>query len=330
MADTLRRAGIAGMGYYLPEKVVTNRDLEKIMDTTDEWIRSRTGIRERRIAAPEEAASDLGVKAAELALADAGVDAATLDTVIVATSSPDMFFPATACLIQDRLGAKQAGAFDLSAVCSGFQFAFVTGTKMVESGQADRVLVVAAEKFSAFLDWQDRQTGVLMGDGAGAVLLTPDAPRGEVLASVLGTDSSGIENLWIPGGGATRPTSHETVDQRLHYMKMNGQEIYKFGVKIMVECVSEALQAAGLKESDLDLLIPHQANIRILQSAAKRLNIPMEKIIMNIDRYSNTSAASLPIALAEAKQAGRLKPGMHVALVAFGAGLTWGASIIRW
>lgn len=325
-----RRVGIAGLGYYVPERVLTNRELESRLDTTDEWIISRTGIRERRIAAPEQSASDLGVIAAERALADAGLPASDVDMVVVATASPDMVFPATACLIQSRIGATQAGAFDLSAVCSGFLFAYVTGAALVRSGQADRVLVVATEKFSSLLDWQDRGTCVLMGDGAGAVLLTADAQRGEWLSSTLGTDSQGIESLWVPAGGSKQPASHATVDQRLHYMKMNGPEIYKFGVRIIGESVAQALKQAGLRESDLDLLVPHQANIRILQSAAKRFNLPMEKVVVDIDRYSNTSAASVPIALCEARERGLLKPGMNVALVAFGAGLTWGSAIIRW
>jgi len=325
-----RRVGIAGMGFYVPERVMTNKELEVRLDTTDEWIQSRTGIVERRLAAPEQAASDLGVIAAQKALADAGISAESLDMIICATASSDMIFPATACLIQMRIGATSAGAFDLSAVCSGFLYAFVTGAQMISSGQAERVLVVAAEKFSTWLDWEDRSTAVLMGDGAGAVVLSAEATCGEFLSGCLGTDSTGIENLWVPAGGSAKPISHETVEQRLHYMKMNGQEIYKFGVRIIGESISEALVKAGLKESELDLLIPHQANIRIIQSAAKRFNLSMDKIAVNIDRYSNTSAASVPIALAEAKQSGRLQPGMHIALVAFGAGLTWGAAIVKW
>ncbi|MCK5219664.1 ketoacyl-ACP synthase III [bacterium] len=325
-----KRVGIAGMGYYLPERVMSNKELEKQLDTTDQWIRSRTGIQERRIAAPEQAASDLGVIAGRQALENAGVAASEVDMIIVATSSPDMVFPATACLIQASLGAVNAAACDLNAVCTGFQYAYIVGVQMIAAGQAGKVLVIAAEKFSSLLDWEDRSTAVLMGDGAGAVLLTDDAARGELLGCTLGTDSRGIESLWIPGGGSARPTTHETVDQRLHYMKMNGQEIYKFGVRIIGESVVEALARAGLKESDLDMLIPHQANLRIIQSAAKRLNLSMEKVMINIGRYSNTSAASVPIAMVEAEQEGRLRPGMIVALVAFGAGLTWGASILRW
>lgn len=325
-----RRVGIAGIGYYLPEQVVTNQDLEKRLDTTDEWIRSRTGIQERRIAAPEQAASDLGYEAGKQALEDAGISADTLDLVLVATASSDMTFPATACLIQDRLGAVRAGATDLSAVCTGFIYALATGSQLVASGQLDRVLVVATEKFSSLLDWEDRSTSVLMGDGAGAVVLTSDAPRGEILSNVLGADPRGIEDLWVPAGGSARPTSHATVDQKLHYMKMNGPEIYRFGVRILGEAVAQGLAKAKLQESQLDLLIPHQANIRIIQSAAKRFHLPMEKVVVNIDRVSNTSAASVPIALAEAQVSGRLQPGMIVALVAFGAGLTWGSTILRW
>lgn len=326
----VRRVGIAGVGFYVPEQVVTNRDFEAHLETSDEWIRTRTGIKERRIAAPEQAASDLGLIAARRALADANLSAEQLDLIIVATASPDMVFPATACLIQNQLGATHAGAFDLTAVCSGFPFAVSVGSQMVASGQADRVLVVAAEKFSSLLDWEDRSTSVLMGDGAGAVVLTRDSPQGEILSCLLGSDSSGIEQLWIPAGGSARPTTHATVDQRLHYMKMNGPEIYKFGVRIIGECLEQALAQAGLTAADLDLLVPHQANIRIIQSAAKRFNLPLEKIAVNIERYSNTSAASIPIALAEAKTSNRLRSGMHVALVGFGAGLTWGAVVVRW
>jgi 3-oxoacyl-[acyl-carrier-protein] synthase-3 len=318
------------VGYYVPERVVTNFDLEKTLNTSDEWIQSRTGIRERRIAAPEQAASDLGLIAAQRALADAGMAADQLDMVIVATASPDMVFPATACIIQDKIGAVNAGAFDLTAVCAGFPYALTTGAQMIKAGQAERVLVVATEKFSGLLDWNDRSTCVLMGDGAGAVVLTADSPQGEILTSVLGADGSGIDQLCIPAGGSARPASHETIEQGLHFMKMNGPEIYKFGVRIIGEAVEQALTKAGLQEKDMDLLVPHQANIRIIQSAAKRFNLPMEKIVVNIDRYSNTSAASIPIALAEAKEAGRLKPGMIIVLVGFGAGLTWGTVVLRW
>ncbi|MBN1596168.1 ketoacyl-ACP synthase III [candidate division FCPU426 bacterium] len=325
-----RRVALAGMGIYVPERIMTNKELEARLDTTGEWIQSRTGICERRIAAPEQAASDLGVIAARRALQDAGLAAEQIDLIICATASGDTTFPSTACLLQTQLGATAAGAFDISAVCSGFIYAYAAGANMIASGQAKRVLIVAAEKFTTLLDWEDRSTCVLMGDGAGAVVLTSDAKQGELLSCSLGTDSGGIENLIIPAGGSARPTTHETVDQKLHYMKMNGPEIYKFGVRIIGESVSEALKLAGLNESQLDLLIPHQANIRIIKSAAKRFNLTMDKIVVNIDRYSNTSAASVPIALAEAKEQGRLRPGMHVAMVAFGAGLTWGTVVLRW
>lgn len=328
--STVRRVGITGAGFYVPDRVMPNQEFEKFLDTSNDWIQSRTGIRERRLASPEQASSDLGAFAAQRALEDAGIPASEIDLIVVASSSPDYFFPSTACLIQARLGAARAAAFDLTAVCTGFQYALVTGSQMVAARQADKVLVVAAEKFSTLLDWQDRSTAVLMGDGAGAVVLTADAPRGELLASTLHADGQGVKKLWVPAGGSALPASHETVDQRLHFMKMDGHEIYKFAVHIIGESISETLAQAGLKEGDLDLLIPHQANIRIIQSAAKRLNLSMDKVVLNIDRYSNTSAASIPIALAEAKQQGRLQPGMIVALVGFGAGLTWGTTIVRW
>jgi 3-oxoacyl-[acyl-carrier-protein] synthase-3 len=327
---SVKRVGIAGLGYYVPEKIISNSEFAAKLDTSDEWIRTRTGILERRMAAPEQAASDLGLQASRAALADAGMAAEDLDMILVATSSPDMVFPATACRIQHLLGATKAAACDVSAVCSGFLYAFIMGSQMIQSGQAERILVVGAEKFTSLLDFDDRSTCVLMGDGAGAAILTSDAPRGELLACTLGADSSGLENLWIPAGGSARPASHESVDQRLHYMKMNGQEIYKFGVRIIGESVPEVLAKAGLKVADMDLLIPHQANIRIIQSAAKHFGLPMDKIAINIDRFSNTSGASVPIALTECKQSGRLKPGMNVVLVAFGAGLTWGAAALKW
>ncbi len=330
MIKEKQKVGIAGVGFYVPDQVVTNNELSEKMDTSDEWIQSRTGIKERRIAGSDQAASDLGAIAAQRALQDAGIAAEEIELILTATASPDMVFPATGCLIQDKIGAANAGAFDLSAVCSGFVYALVTGAQIVASGQAGKVLVVATEKFSALLDWEDRSTSVLMGDGAGAVVLTNDSSQGEIIASVLGADSRGIEDLMVPAGGSKLPASHETVNQKLHFMKMSGPEIYKFGVTIVADAVSKALEKAGLQDEDLDLLIPHQANVRIIQSAAKRFDLPMKKVLVNIDRYSNTSAASVPIALAEAKQSGRLKKGMTVALVAFGAGLTWGSVIIKW
>lgn len=326
----IKKVGIAGAGFYVPEKVVTNAELAEKVDTSDEWIQSRTGIKERRIAAEDQAASDLGVIAAQRALEDANIKPEEIDLILVATSSPDMVFPATACIIQNEIGATNAGACDLSAVCSGFVFALTTGTQLIASGTVNKVLVIATEKFSSFIDWEDRSTCVLMGDGAGAVVLTNDTDQGEILACTLGTDGEGIEELMVPAGGSAKPTSHATVDQKEHYMKMNGQEIYRFASRIIGEAVSAGLAKAGLQEHNLDLLIPHQANIRIIQSAAKRFNLAMEKIQVNIDRYSNTSAASVPIALAEAKQNGLLKKGMHIALVAFGGGLTWGSTIIKW
>lgn len=330
MSAPLNKVGIAGIGFYVPDKIVTNHELAKQVETSDEWIFSRTGIKERRLAAADQTASDMGARAAQAALDDAGVDAAEIDLVLTATASPDMIFPATACLIQDKIGARDAGACDLNAVCSGFVYALVSGAQLLAAGMAKKILVVATEKFSTFIDWEDRSTCVLMGDGAGAVVLSTDTAQGELLSYVLGANGKGIEQLMVPGGGSAKPTSHETVANKDHFMKMNGQEIYRFAINIIGESVAAALAKAGLKESDLDLLVPHQANIRIIQSAAKRFNLPMEKIMVNIDKYSNTSAASVPIALAEAKQSGRLQPGMHVALSAFGAGLTWGSVILKW
>ncbi|MEX1386297.1 beta-ketoacyl-ACP synthase III [Hydrogenibacillus schlegelii] len=326
---TMPKAGILGTGSYVPEKVLTNLDLEKMVDTSDEWIRVRTGIRERRIAAPEQATSDLAYPAALRALEAAGVAPEELDLIIVATITPDTAFPSTANLLQDRLGARRAAAFDLAAACSGFIYAVATAAQFIESGAYRFVLVVGAETLSRIVDWEDRSTAVLFGDGAGAVVMGP-VVSGGLQAFTLGSDGSGGCLLELPAGGSRRPASHETVDQRLHFLKMNGREVFKFAVRIMDEASEAVLVKAGLRKEALDFLVPHQANLRIIESARERLGLPPEKVIVNLDRYGNMSTASIPVALDEAVRSGRIRPGDKVLMVGFGAGLTWGAAIVEW
>ncbi|MGE5528710.1 MAG: beta-ketoacyl-ACP synthase III [Patescibacteria group bacterium] len=322
--------GILGLGAGIPEGVITNADLEKIVDTSDEWIRTRSGIRERRIAGPEIATSDLAYEAASAALADAGLSGADLDLIIVATITPDYAFPSTSCLIQHRLGAERAAAYDLSAGCSGFIYALAQATQAIAAGIHRHVLVVGAETLSKITDWTDRSTCVLFGDGAGAAVLGP-VPEGRgFLAHYLGSDGGGGKYLNLPGGGSRQPASHATVANKEHFIKMNGNEVFKFAVRIMPEAAEEVLRRAGLGKDEIDLFVPHQANIRIMEAAAKRLDLPMEKVYVNVDRYGNTSAASIPIALWELSRAGRLHPGDRLLLVGFGAGVTWGASVLVW
>ncbi len=323
-----RMVGIKGIGSYVPPKILTNADLEKIVDTSDEWVFTRTGIRERHIADPDVATSDISFEAAKIALASAHLAPEDIELIIVATVTPDMFFPATACILQDKLGAKCPG-FDLSAGCSGFIYALSVGAQFVANRTYDNVLVVGAEVLSKITDWQDRSTCVLFGDGASAVVLGP-VERGGFKSFVLGADGSGGKLLEIPAGGSRLPASCETVSQRLHYIKMNGREVFKFAVKIMGETALEAIEKAGLHPSDIDLFIPHQANIRIIESAAERLNLPMDKVFINLDRYGNTSSASVGIALNEALLLGKIKEGSKIVMVGFGAGLTWGACVLEW
>ncbi|MDU2065617.1 MAG: beta-ketoacyl-ACP synthase III [Sporomusaceae bacterium] len=325
-----KAVGIIGIGSYLPEKEMTNYDLEKLVDTNDEWIVERTGIKARRIAAAEESTSDLATMAARRALADAGVTADEIDLIIVATATPDMLFPSTACLVQDKLQASHAAAFDLAAGCSGFAYGLVTGTQFIKSGCYKKVLVIGAETLSRILDWTDRNTCVLFGDGAGAAVLGEVEAGFGLLGSYLGADGSGGELLKLPAGGSRLPASALTVANREHYVFMSGNEVFKFAIKIMGEAALKALESAGLTRSDVDVLVPHQANMRIIQSAAKRLKMPMEKVVVNLDKYGNTSAGSIPIALDEAYHAGTIKKGDNVVLVGFGAGLTWASAVIKW
>ncbi len=324
-------AGITGIGSYLPPRVLTNRDLEQVVDTSDEWITTRTGIKERRIALEEQAASDLAVKAAEKALEDAQLDAKQIGLIIVATVTPDMFFPATACLVQDKIGATNAAAFDLEAGCSGFVYALSVATQFINAGVYQNVLVIGAETLSKITDWSDRNTCVLFGDGAGAVVVSNigDENRG-ILANYLKADGSGGELLLVPAGGSRLPVTKDTVEKRLHYINMNGSEVFKFAVKIMGCAAKNVVKLAGLKLSDVDYLIPHQANRRIVDAAIKRLKLSPDRVYMNLDKYGNMSSASIPVALDEAVKKGFIKKGDTVLMVGFGAGLTWGASVLRW
>ena len=322
--------GIVGIGTYVPDKIITNHDLEQMVDTSNEWIVERTGIRERHIAEPDMATSDLAVLAARKALADAGVSAEEINLIIVATATPDMFFPSVACIVQDQLGAVNAAAFDLGAGCTGFVYAVATGSQFIKSGLYKKVLVIGAENLSKVVDWTDRNTCVLFGDGAGAVVLSEVKAGYGILSIDLGSDGSGGEFLKIPAGGTRVPTTEQTVSDRQHYLYMNGSEVFKFAIKVMGEAAVKALDAAGLDHHSVNCLIPHQANIRIIQSAAKRLKLPMEKVMVNVDKYGNTSAASIPLALEEALKSCRIQQDDIVVLVGFGAGLTWGACVIKW
>ena len=331
MTASLSQAGVLGVGSYAPPQVMTNDDLAARMDTTDEWIYSRTGIHARRIASPDVATSDLAVAAARNALADAGLSPSDLDLIIVATGTPDYpgSFPSTATVVQEALGAKRAGAFDLGAVCAGFSYALHVGAQMVRSGASQSVLVVGAETFSRILNWEDRSTAVLFGDGAGAAIVGP-VSEGGYLGGILGADGGGGPLLNVAAGGSRRPLTPDCLATHANTVYQNGREVYKFAVRIMGEAAAQAVEALGLRTTDVDLFIPHQANIRIIEKAAERMGLPMDKVFVNLDRYGNTSAASIPLALDEAVKAGRVKRGDLVVLVGFGAGLTWGANVIRW
>lgn len=323
------RTRINGTGSYVPDRVLTNADLERTVETSDAWIVERTGIRERRIAAPGETCSDLGVKAAERALTAAGVAAEDLDFILVATCSGDSPLPATACLIQQRLGAGRAAACDLSAACSGFLYALAVGDAIVRSG-ARHVLVVGSEVMSILMDWRDRGTCILFGDGAGAVVLGPTGDDRGILSSHLHSDGSFWDLICVPGGGAKFPPSEKMLSEGLQYLKMKGNETFKIAVRTLEEVAREALAANRMSVDDLDLYVPHQANVRIIKAVVSRLGLPMDKVVMNMDRYGNTSAASIPIALDEAVRDGRIQEGSLVMMEAFGSGLTWAASLVRW
>jgi 3-oxoacyl-[acyl-carrier-protein] synthase III len=324
LSRTLRGAAISGIGMCVPEKVLTNLDLEKLVDTTDEWIFSRTGIRERRIASEGESTGDFAAGAAREAMAVGGVNPEEVDLLLVATCTGDTnALPATATWIQEKLGTWNAAAFDLSAACAGFAYAVDAAHQYLATGRYEKVLVVGAETMTNIVDWTDRNTCVLFGDGAGAVVMTPCDPSDGVLSSVTGADGRGACKLYVPGAGTRDPKGSP-------YLYMEGKEVYRFAVEIMGEVAVQALEKAGLTPDEVDLFVPHQANIRIIDAAAKRMNLPPEKVFVNVEKYGNTSAASIPIALYEAWKTGRLEPGDTVVTVGFGAGLTWGANVLKW
>ncbi|OMF17286.1 3-oxoacyl-ACP synthase [Paenibacillus amylolyticus] len=328
--NNLRPVGIIGTGKYVPEKILTNSDLEKMVDTNDEWIVSRTGIKERHIAAPDQATSDLAYEAAIKALESAGMTGSDLDLIIVATITPDSSFPSTACILQDKLGAKGAAAFDLSAACSGFVYGLASATSFIQSGMYNNALVIGADCLSRITDYTDRNTCVLFGDGAGAVVVG-EVPEGRGFKAFdLGAEGAGGSLLQMEGGGSRLPATVETVENKKHYIYMNGREVFKFAVRVMGTATIEVLRKAGMERTDVDLFVPHQANIRIIQSAMQRLELPEEKVVVNVDKYANTSAASIPLALVEAAEEGRMKAGDTVLMVGFGGGLTWGASVLVW
>lgn len=323
-------AGIIGIGCYLPEKKLTNQDLEKMVDTSDAWITERTGIKTRHIAAPDQATSDLAYEASVRALADADTRPEELDLIIVATESPDYKYPSTACLLQARLGAKNAAAFDLSAGCSGFVYGLGIGSQSIVSGLYKKILLVGAETLSRITDWTDRNTCVLFGDGAGAAVLGRVEEGYGILSLDLGADGSGGSHLIQPAGGSRKPTTHETVDAHDHLIHMDGQDVFKFAARRMPYACRKVLQKAGMTIDDVALLVPHQANLRIIDNAIDRLKIDRDRVWINIDKHGNMSAACVPVCLTEAQEAGRLKKGDNVIMVAFGAGLTWAGALVKW
>ena len=324
------RAMISGVGSSSPEKVVTNFDLEDKVDTTDEWIRTRTGISERHIAGADEAASDLAIQASHKALESAGISAADIDLIVVATVTPDMFFPSTACLVQAALGIKNIPAFDINAACSGLVYGLSLCNGFIAAGEYNRILLIGSETLSKIVDWTDRNTCVLFGDGAGAVILERAEDGRGILSTNLGSDGTNPDLLCVPAGGSKRPISHKVVDERSHFIKMEGRETFKRAVRAMAESSMTALEKARLTKSDIDWFIPHQANIRIIQTTAKELDIPMEKVCVNIDRFGNTSAASIGLALDEAYREERIKRGDVIVMSAFGGGFTWASCVMRW
>ena len=314
---------ITGLGAHVPERVVTNDELSKLVATSDEWIVERTGIRERRIAADTEALSDLSLPAARQALEQAGSDGTDIDLLIVATVTPDMMFPSTSAILADRLGASDAAAYDLSAGCTGFMYAVAQGYGMLAAGLARRALVVGGDVLSRILDWTDRSTVVLFGDGAGAVVLEASDEPG-FLAFELGADGAGGEHLWLPGSGSRK------FDDPEQFVKMNGREVFKFATRVLVQSARAVLDRCGTSVGDVDVYVPHQANVRIIEHATKKLGIPSERVVINVDRYGNTSSGSIPLALADARADGRLRPGSLVLMTGMGAGLTWGSALMRW
>jgi 3-oxoacyl-[acyl-carrier-protein] synthase-3 len=322
---------IGGIGKFLPARIMDNHELERLVETSDEWIRKRTGIVERRIAAPDETSATMGIAAARIALERADIDPAALDLIIVATGTPDYpGFPATGSLVQEALGASRAGAFDVGAGCAAFGYGLVVGAQFIQSGAMKNVLVIGSDVMSRIIDWRDRGTCVLFGDGAGAVVLQATDIPGGLRSFVLGSDGCGAPQLLVPAGGSKQPATHESVEARDHFLKMEGRDVFRFATKVIPGSMLEALEKANLEPSDLALVIPHQANIRIIDNAREKLGLPLERVFTNVDRYGNTSAASIPVALCEAFEEGRITTGDIVAMCAFGAGLSWAAAVWEW
>ncbi len=331
MSSAPRSVIIKGTGSYAPSATLTNADLAKLVDTSDDWIFSRSGIKERRIAAADETASSMGAQAGRAAIEDAGLSAQDIDIVIVATITPDMPFPSTACLVQTRLGIANAICMDIEAACSGFLYIMEVASGLLMTGRYRNALIIGTEKLSSILDWQDRTTCVLFGDGAGAAVLSlSDEPGAGIVDFKLGADGANSDVLYMPGGGCAAPATAETVLERQHFLKMRGKEVFKLAVRVMGQAATDILEQNGLTADQLACVVPHQANVRIIDALSNRLEIPIERFFLNLDKYGNTSAASIPIALDEAKRAGRLRKGDLILLVAFGAGLTWGAALLRW
>jgi len=325
-----RKAAITAVGHYVPEKILTNFDLEKLVETNDEWIRTRTGISERRIM-EDGASSDMAVRAVENMVKRYGVDVSDLDLIIIATVTPDMFFPATACLVQEKIGARKAWGYDILAACSGFLYALTTGATFIETGAHKKVLIVGTDKMSSIVDYTDRNTCILFGDAAAAVLLEPAAEEGEgIIDSKLYTDGAGGEYLYMKGGGSLNPPTHDTVDKRLHYIYQDGKNVFKQAVVGMADVAAEIMDRNGLTGNDVAWLVPHQANLRIIDATANRMGIDRSKVMINIDKYGNTTAATIPLCLSEWTERGDLKKGQNIVLAAFGAGYTWGATYVKW
>ena len=324
------QARITGTGSCLPDNVVTNHDIEKIVDTSDKWIIERTGIKERRVVASDEAASDISYKAARRALKAAGVRARDLDLILVGTFTPDSPFPSTGCVLQSMLGAKNAVGFDVNAVCSGFLYVLSLADAYVRSGRYKKILVVGTDILSKVIDWEDRNTCVLFGDGAGAVIIEPTTKKKGIIDVVIGSDGRLGDILYMPGGGSRIPASKESIRDGQHFIKMNGNEVFKVAVKTMERISIEILRKNNIDPEEVSIMVPHQANIRIIQAVAKRLKMPMENVVVNLDKYGNTSAATIPIALDEAVREGRIRDGDLILMAAFGGGLTWASALIRW
>lgn len=325
----LRETQITGTGSYVPSRVLTNFDLEKMVDTSDEWISTRTGVRERHIASENEAASDLAYEASKKALKTANVKPEELDMILVATITPDMIFPATACILQDRLGAKKAAAFDLEAACSGFLYGISIGSQFIATGMYDTILVIAAETLSKIVDWQDRNTCVIFADGAGAAVLRPSNGESKIISTYLGADGGGADLVGVPAGGSRFPASFETVKNRQHYMKMKGNELFKRAVKIMVQAIEISLHQGNVSPEDIDFFIPHQANIRIINAVVKRIGLSMDKVYINLHQCGNMSAASIAVGLDQAIRENKIKRGDKVLFTSFGGGLTWASMVVK-